>query len=240
MKSPIELATADTMEYIGGVLPHGGARILEVGCGRGEVAASLVRAGHDVVGVDPDADAVAAARSRDVDARRGRFPDDIPEGPFDAVLFTRSLHHIAGLPTVYDAACDVLSARGQLIVEDWAWNRVDMPTATWGARLLELGVEVGLADVDDWVRQGDPHEAWHEEHGHHGLHFGETMWGAAGKRFAVTEIERGPYFYRYFCRSLPVTEQSCRIAARILAMERAMIRQGQIIALGMRFSGVRR
>lgn len=241
MRSPVDLATAETMEYLQRVLPAPGARILEVGCGAGDVALGLGRAGYDVIGLDVDPDVVGVAKAKGVDATVGSFPlESGVEGPFDAVLFTRSLHHIEGLPAVYDRTRELLANDGVLVVEDWAWNRVDVRTATFASRLLQLGAELGLSDLDRWMRASDPHEAWHEEHGHHDLHFGETMWGAAGRWFDTSEIERAPYFYRYFCAGLPDDQKSLRIAARILAMERAMIREGQIIALGMRFSGRRR
>lgn len=240
MSRPLDIATAETMEFLLRVLPDPGARVLEVGCGAGDVALSLMQVGYEVVAVDADEDAVRAAQLADVDARLATFPAETPEGPFDAVVFTRSLHHIAPLAPVYDRVRSLLADGGRLVVEDWAWNRVDTPTAAWGQRMMELGLEIGLSEVDPWVLAEDPHDAWHQEHGHHGLHFGETMWAGARPRFEVTELERAPYFYRYFCGRLPQTEEAGRLAERILAMERTMIAEEQIVALGMRFTGTPR
>ena len=63
------------------------------------------------------------------------------------------------------------------------------------------------------------------------------MWAGARSRFEVSDLERCPYFYRYFATRLPQTESACALAGRVLAMERALIREGMIVALGMRFTG---
>ena len=59
-----------------------GSRVLDVGCGSGHVAESLVRAGHVVHAVDPDPEMVALATSRSAaDVRRGGLPDLPYEAP---------------------------------------------------------------------------------------------------------------------------------------------------------------
>lgn len=67
-----------------------GARILDAGCGSGRHTAYLQAAGHDVLGVDADAELIAAARA---DHPEGRFAvadlselDLADEPPFDAIL----------------------------------------------------------------------------------------------------------------------------------------------------------
>lgn len=82
-----------TYEFVRAALPEGAKRVLEVGCGDGEVASLLARAGLSVVALDADEKTVALAKSRGVDARRAEWPD-FSDGSFDAVVFTRSLHHV--------------------------------------------------------------------------------------------------------------------------------------------------
>lgn len=84
------LGVAETLKFVRRFVPRG-ARILEIGCGDGELAAAL-----GAVAIDSSPDAVAVARSRGVDARLATWPCSI-DGTFDAVLFTRSLHHISPL-----------------------------------------------------------------------------------------------------------------------------------------------
>jgi SAM-dependent methyltransferase len=43
-------------------------RIVDIGCGRGEMLSILEQAGHEVMGVDPDPDMIAACKSRGLPA----------------------------------------------------------------------------------------------------------------------------------------------------------------------------
>jgi SAM-dependent methyltransferase len=74
-------------------LPPG--RLLDVGCGSGDLAEAFAGAGWEPFGVDTSAEACRLACARGVSAFCGRL-DDVPweEGTFDAVLFTDSLEHI--------------------------------------------------------------------------------------------------------------------------------------------------
>jgi SAM-dependent methyltransferase len=69
------------------VAPH--SRILDAGCGPGRVAAELHARGHEVVGVDIDADLIAAARA-DHPGPQWRQADlssfELPGAAFDAAV----------------------------------------------------------------------------------------------------------------------------------------------------------
>lgn len=73
-----------------------GARILDVGCGFGRHSVELARRGYQVVGIDPAAAMIKAARTRareagvDVDFRQVGGESFVAERPFDAAvcLFT--------------------------------------------------------------------------------------------------------------------------------------------------------
>lgn len=71
-------------------------RGLDVGCGRGDLAALLIGNGWSMVGVEPSPAACAAARSRGVDAREGTLATVAlePEA-YDLVVFQHSLEHTA-------------------------------------------------------------------------------------------------------------------------------------------------
>ena len=72
------------------------SRIIEVGCGAGELAGQLQARGHIVTGIDSDPNAVEACRERGVNAINASWPD-VKLPLVDAILFTRSLHHMAPL-----------------------------------------------------------------------------------------------------------------------------------------------
>src|SRR5262249_7764976 len=106
------------------------ARILEVGCGEGAVAARLKLNGHEVIAIDSDSKAIARARERGLDAIVASWPDfDAP--PFDVVLFTRSLHHIKPLREAVTRARQVLKSGGRVLVEDFAFEEMDTHCHDW-------------------------------------------------------------------------------------------------------------
>src|SRR5438128_2567684 len=77
------------------VLPPGHARLLELGCGTGNVLAALAEFG-EAVGMETHPDLAAAARAAGLDVRTGRLPDDlvVPPGWADAVLLLDVIEHL--------------------------------------------------------------------------------------------------------------------------------------------------
>jgi len=70
-------------------------RAVDVGCGRGDLGALLIRRGWRVTGVEPSAEACAAARARGIDARRGTLADvPLEPGAYDIAVFKHSLEHV--------------------------------------------------------------------------------------------------------------------------------------------------
>jgi SAM-dependent methyltransferase len=71
-------------------------RLVDVGCGRGDLAATFVSHGWHAVGVEPSAAACAIARDRGVDARQGTLADvPLEAESYDAAVFQHSLEHTA-------------------------------------------------------------------------------------------------------------------------------------------------
>ena len=171
------------------------ADVLEVGCGTGEVARELMARGHHVIGIDADSDAVAAAKANGVDAVLSRWPAFGGWGVFDAVIFTRSLHHIDPLPGAVDRAADLLHPGGLLVVEDFAYGDMDPEVLrAFALRLRDLAVtDEFLAGIRD---AADPATAWHYAHSHE-LHRWSRMKKAIARRFQITREETAPYLYRY-------------------------------------------
>lgn len=124
---PIDVATTETVEFLLRHLSPQPLRILEVGCGTGEVAARLQGYHHHVIAIDSEAKAIEQAQQLGVDARLAVWPL-FEESAFDAILFTRSLHHIAPLDVALSHASQLLLPSGVLLVEDFAYNEMDPPT----------------------------------------------------------------------------------------------------------------
>ncbi len=89
--------------------PLSGLRALDIGCGEGDKTRALAAMGAEAVGLEPRAEAVAAARAKG----GGEFVvggiGDAPDiGRFDLTVFTLSLHHTP------DPAAAIAFARGLL------------------------------------------------------------------------------------------------------------------------------
>jgi SAM-dependent methyltransferase len=92
-------------------------RILEVGCGEGELAERLVRElSAAVVAVDQSPRMVELARQRGVDARVGRAEQlDFEDETFDCIAAAWMLYHVEELDRALAEFTRVLRPRGRLV-----------------------------------------------------------------------------------------------------------------------------
>lgn len=116
------IAHTDLLDEI--VVPAGRA-IVDVGCGDGWLVRRLAARGATVVGVDPGAAALAAARAapmvaaeRYVGAAAEALP--LPDAGCDVVIFFNSLHHVPidGLDDALGEALRVCRAGGLVFVQE--------------------------------------------------------------------------------------------------------------------------
>lgn len=107
----------------GSVLSRRPGRVLDVGCGDGGLLQGFADQGWETVGLDPSATAVAAVRSRGVEAHEGTL-DDAPwaDGSFDAILFQHSLEHIPGPMRALEAAARLLAPGGVIAIAVPNWG----------------------------------------------------------------------------------------------------------------------
>jgi SAM-dependent methyltransferase len=127
-----------------GLLRHiarlGPGRLLDVGCGRGDLAAGFLRHGWKVDGLDVSSSAVESARAIGVAAITGTLEEaPWPGESFDAVLFSHSLEHVPDPIAALVRAHDLLRPGGVLAVAvpDWGsrqrrifgsrWYPLDLP-----------------------------------------------------------------------------------------------------------------
>jgi SAM-dependent methyltransferase len=172
---PTTVAVPHTLAHLKPLLPAPPARVLEAGCGRGALAVALVDLGYKVTGVDRNADMAAAARKRGVSVIEADVHD--VSGEYDVVLFTRSLHHAENLDDILAHAATLLAPDGQIIIEEFAWERVDRAGAHFLYDNLATLVAAGLLDAE--LPSGDLLDAW--VGGHERLHRGSAMLAALSR-----------------------------------------------------------
>ena len=111
-------------------LPRRRLRLLELGCGTGNVLRALGAFG-EAIGMEPDARLVAVALANGLDVRRGSIPDDlvVPEGWADVVLLLDVLEHLDDEPAALATARCALTAGGALVITvpafAWLWSAHD-------------------------------------------------------------------------------------------------------------------
>ena len=97
-----------------------GARVLDVGCGTGELTADAHRVlkAKATLGLDSSPAMLAKAVPVDgVTLMQGSIPDSMPPGPFDVVVSTSALNWVPGHAAVLRALKDRLAPGGQLAIQ---------------------------------------------------------------------------------------------------------------------------
>jgi len=234
----MEFETRYTYDFIKRFLPPDCHRILEIGCGTGEVAACLTQDGHAVIAIDSDGDSVAAARRLSVDARVATWPD-FDEGRFDAVLFTRSLHHIHPLDESVRHATDSLVEGGLIIVEDFAYESTDEKTLRWFSSAIRLIEATGLLIVSDEFQRKvlsktEKLEAWRQSHDQE-LHTAAEIGAHLEKVSRRVIRESAAYYFRYIASAITAVEKHDAILQAFAEQETTLTADGSINGLGRRF-----
>lgn len=204
-------------DFVLAELPRPPARVLEVGCGAGNLARTMDGAGYEVVAIDP------AAPDGEI-FRRIKLDELDREERFDAVVAAFSLHHVTDLSVGLDRIRDVLRPGGLVVVEEIGFERLDERTADWfhGQRraLVAAGrLPPGPKSVEDCRRE------WDEEHV--GLHGADAMRSELAARFRQRSFSWQPALYRYLDG----------VAAGVL--ERTLVEADAIQPLGFRYVGER-
>ena len=194
------------VDFVLSQLDRAPSRVLEIGCGDGQAARALAAAGHEVTAIDP----VAPEGELFV---RVTLEEFVPSAPFDAVVASRSLHHVPDLALAVDKIAQLAPL---LIVDEFAWDRFDERTAAWYlAQLAGPSKSTQQCLLD-----------WNEEHD--GLHGYETVLTEFDRRYRERFFAWRPYLHRY--PGVRADQKS----------EQALIDAGVIDALGFRYVGARR
>jgi SAM-dependent methyltransferase len=235
---PSDVPTRETLKFLLSSVPVR-ATILEVGCGEGHVAAELLKRGYGVTGLDADPKVIARAQARGVPAFVASWPEFNTNVSFDAVAFTRSLHHINPLHDAVARARELLNPRGLLLIEDFALHKVNAVTVDWFAKVLRSKRAKALINpipeqlVTALLSATDSMQAWHD-HRAHDVHSFASMIKAIGDRFVIRETQSVPYFYRYLIPVLPETSESALFVNEVFQREGILGERGGIVLLGRR------
>lgn len=205
-------------EFLSSHVPPPPARVLEVGCGDGDLARALADRGFEVTAIDPHAPEGALFQ-------RVTFESFQATQEFDAVVASVSLHHIEDIAGALDKTLSLLSPTGVLVLEEFAKEHFAGATARWyfdqRRSLAEAGA-TGAGITEDF-------EAWERESKarHADMHPASLIRAELSSRFAERFFEWTPYLY------------SWRLDDALEPLERRLIAEGAINATGLWYVGDR-
>jgi SAM-dependent methyltransferase len=235
---PSDVPTRETLTFLTSHMPIG-AEILEIGCGEGQVACELLKRGYRVTGLDSDPEVIARAQRRGVRVVVGSWPEFGGSASFDAIAFTRSLHHINRLREAIGRARELLNPRGLLLIEDFAFEEANEATIDWFVKILRSKHGIALINpvagqlVTELLSSTEVIKVWHHNRGHD-LHSITTMNEAITERFVVRETQSVPYLYRYLVPVLADTSEAAAFVNEVLQRETLLGNRGEIVFLGRR------
>lgn len=108
-----------------------GGRVIDVGCGNGELIERLGDLGWEAQGVDVDELAVRVANKRGLRAHIGTLESqNYPENSFDAVTVSHVIEHVHDPRSLLRECYRILKPRGRLIIatpnaNSWGHNKYD-------------------------------------------------------------------------------------------------------------------
>jgi SAM-dependent methyltransferase len=184
-----------------------GGRLLDVGSGRGDAGIVLRRAGWEVTGLEPSADAAAEAQQRGVQAEIGTLTDGVERaGGYDAVLFNHSLEHVVEPLDDLGVARSLLRPGGLLLVSvpnfgSWQarrfgsrWFHLDLPrhrshfTSRGLERLLRRAGFAGLRTSTSTSADGLPMSVHYRLLGRRRFTEGVGRYGVVAATLAVSPL----------------------------------------------------
>jgi SAM-dependent methyltransferase len=211
--------------FVRAQLPPAPAFVLELGCGSlGGFVPALAEHGYEAIGIDRNAPEAAGYQRLD-------FEQYEPHRPVDAIVASRSLHHVHDLDQVLRRVTEALRPSGALVVVEWARKRFDAETARWCFDRLSAAATGGPGWLhrrfDEWSASG---QDWDEyfagwasrEH----LHRGDHILGALDAHLERRLCAHGTYFFADLAGIAEEDEQSA-------------IEAGEIRANGIRYAGAR-
>jgi len=117
-----------------------GERVLDLGCGDGQLTQKLIAAGASVTGVDASADMVVAARARGIAADLARA-ESLPyaDASFDGVFSNAALHWVQDQDAMMREVKRVLRPGGRFVAEMGGQGNIAAIRVALTAVLLQQG-----------------------------------------------------------------------------------------------------
>lgn len=206
----------DLVDFVLENLPAAPARVLEVGCGEGDLARVLHKEDYDVVAVDPDAPEGPFFRRQGIE-------EFTSAERFHAVVAVRSLHPLKPLGAVLDRIAGMMQPTGVLVLEEFSWDRLDRETAAWFYTQRRVLASRGGPRAPE--RISDLEEEWGAQHD--SLHGYDDLRREIDARFEERSFSWTPYLYTFLDGLDDVQDD-----------EQKLIEGGGIRAVGFRYVGV--
>ena len=192
----------DDLQFVTAQLPPAPSDVLEVGCGDGRLARALDDLGHRVVAIDPAAPEGAIFQSVSLE-------EFAAPARFDAVVASRSLHHIHDLAAAVSKLQRLLAPGGRLIIIEHAFDRLDEPTAGWFLEKRRAKSPHAPSSLQACLAE------WEGDHA--GLHHYTAMRRELDRRFTERWFAWTPTLYLELGEELEQEERSLIAAGSIQA-----------------------
>jgi trans-aconitate methyltransferase len=142
-----------------------GERVLDLGCGDGQLTAQIVAAGADVVGLDASAEMLAGARARGLDVQLGNAEALPFNCEFDAVFSNAALHWVRDQDAMLAGVHRALKPGGRFVAEMGGHGNV----AAILVALTAVLERHGFAGLEDGVNYYPAPEVYTERLARHGF-----------------------------------------------------------------------
>lgn len=145
--------------------PRAGERILDLGCGDGQLTAKIAASGAEVVGVDASAAMIASAQGKGIDARVCNAESLCFEAEFDAVFSNAALHWVRDQDAMLAGVHRALKTGGRFVAEMGGHGNV----AAILVALTAVLEKHGFAGREDGVNYYPTPESYAARLGRHGF-----------------------------------------------------------------------
>ena len=130
--------------------PQSGEYILDLGCGTGQLTASIADICTQVVGMDSSAQMISKAKQnyphiKNIEFKVADGRDFQVEQPMDAVFSNASLHWITQAEAVVKSVYQALKSNGRFVAEFGGKGNIESIVSSLRIALVEMGLDINLS-----------------------------------------------------------------------------------------------